>query len=170
MPLLTTLCRAMRVNPMVLIRRVSELKTVDYDLAVTFVFPDTKLKTYRRLVQHVGWQFNTQLMCSECFGEPMSKYLLFGKIAEPELIVINFNDPLFARMNDVNRGQEEVRTPKSRTLDPTTKQMGNWQDENPKVASGITEFEKRNWRLESLQRTPWKVSRGPFDQASVTRS
>ena len=54
MPLLTTLCRAMRVNPLVLIRRVSELKTVDYDLAVTFVFPDTKLKTYRRLVQHVG--------------------------------------------------------------------------------------------------------------------
>ena len=64
-------------------------------------------------------------MCSECFSEPMSNYLQFGKIAEPELKLINFNDPLFARMNDVNRGQEEVRTPKSRTLDPTTKQMGN---------------------------------------------
>ena len=58
------------------------------------------------------------------FGEPMSKYLLFGKIAEPELIVINFNDQLFAGMNDMDRGHEEVRTPNSGTLDPTTKQMG----------------------------------------------
>ena len=54
MPLLTDLSLAMRTNPLALIRGDTEFMTVIYCPAVTFVFPDVKVKAYRRSVLHLN--------------------------------------------------------------------------------------------------------------------
>ena len=52
MPLLTDLSLAMRIDPLALIRGVTEIVTVIYGPAVTFAFPDVKVEAYRRSVLH----------------------------------------------------------------------------------------------------------------------
>ena len=48
LPLLTDLSLAMRIDPLALIRGVTEFVTVIYGPAVTFAFPDVKVEAYRR--------------------------------------------------------------------------------------------------------------------------
>ena len=48
MPLLTDLSLAMRIDPLALIRGVTEFVTVIYGSAVTFAFPDVQVEAYRR--------------------------------------------------------------------------------------------------------------------------
>ena len=54
MPLLTDLSLAMRTEPLALIRGATEFVTVIYGPAVTFAFPDVKVKAYRRSVMHLN--------------------------------------------------------------------------------------------------------------------
>ena len=54
MPLLTDLRLAMRIDPLVLIRGVSEFAFVMYGPAVTFGFPDSRVGTYRKSVLHLN--------------------------------------------------------------------------------------------------------------------
>ena len=54
MPLLTDLSLAMRTDPLALIRGAKEFVTVIYGPAVTFAFPDVKVKAYRRSVLHLN--------------------------------------------------------------------------------------------------------------------
>ena len=53
----------------------------------------------------------------------MSEELLFAKISEPEMTVINFDDHLRDRMGEVDRGQIEV-FPKLWNLRPYDKTIG----------------------------------------------
>ena len=113
MPLLTDLSLAMRTDPLALIRGATEFVTVIYGPAVTFAFPDVKVEAYRRSVLHLnlisavdGSALN---WCEQhVLRELMSDDLLFAKISEPEITVINFDNHFRDRMGEVERGPIEV--------------------------------------------------------------
>ena len=117
-PLLTDLSLAMRTDPLALIRGATEFVTAIYGPAVTFAFPDVKVEAYRRSVLHLnlisavdGSALN---WCEQqAIREIMSEDLLFAKILEPEITVMNLGD----RMGEVDRGHIEV-FPKLLTLRP----------------------------------------------------
>ena len=113
MPLLTDLSLAMRIDPLALIRGVTEFVTVIYGPAVTFAFPDVKVEAYRRSVLHLNLisavDGSTLNWCEQhALRELMSEDLLFAKISEPEMTVINFDDHFCDRMGEVERGHIEV--------------------------------------------------------------
>ena len=128
MPLLTDLSLAMRTDPLALIRGATEFVTVIYGPAVTFAFPDVKVEAYRRSVLHLnlisavdGSALN---WCEQhVLRELMSEDLLFAKISEPEMTVINFDDHFRDRMGEVERGHIEV-FPKLWNLRPYDKTNG----------------------------------------------
>ena len=113
MPLLTDLSLAMRTNPLALIRGATEFVTVIYGRAVTFAFPDVKVEAYRRSVLHLNLisavDGSVLNWCEQhVLRELMGEDLLFGKIAEPEMTVVNFDDRFRDRMGEVERGHIEV--------------------------------------------------------------
>ena len=130
-PLLTDLSLAMRTDPLALIRGAREFVTVIYGPAVTFVFPEVKVEAYRRSVLHLnlisavdGSALNCALKCTQhALREMMSEDLLFGKISEPEMTVINFDDRFRDSMEEVDRGHIEV-FPKLWNLRPYDKTNG----------------------------------------------
>ena len=112
-PLLTDLSLAMRTDPLALIRRATEFVTVIYGPAVTFAFPDVKVEAYRRSVLHLNLisavDGSVLNWCEQnVLQELMSEGLLFAKISEPEITVINFDDHFRDRMGEVDRGHIEV--------------------------------------------------------------
>ena len=128
MPLLTDLSLAMRTDPLALIRGVTEFVTVIYGPAVTFAFPDVKVEAYRRSVLHLNLisavDGRTLNWCEQhALRELMSEDLLFAKISEPEMTVINFDDHFCDRMGEVERGHIEV-FPKLWNLRPYDKTNG----------------------------------------------
>ena len=113
MPLLNDLTLAMRTDPIALIKGATEFVTVIYGTAVTFAFPDVKLEAYRRSVLHLnlisavdGSALNWYEQ--HVLREIMSKDLLFAKISEPEMTVVNFDDHFSDCMGEVDRGHIEV--------------------------------------------------------------
>ena len=128
MPLLTDLSLAMRIDPLALIRGVTEFVTVIYGPAVTFAFPDVKVEAYSRSVLHLNLisavDGSTLNWCEQhALRELMSEDLLFAKISEPEMTVINFDDHFCDRMGEVERGHIEV-FPKLWNLRPYDKTNG----------------------------------------------
>ena len=128
MPLLTDLSLAMRTDPLALIRGVTEFVTVIYGPAVTFAFPDVKVEAYRRSVLHLNLisavDGSTLNWCEQhTLRELMSEDLLFAKISEPEMTVINFDDHFRDRMGEVERGHIEV-FPRLWNLRPYDKMNG----------------------------------------------
>ena len=128
MLLLTDLSLAMRTDPLALIRGVTEFVTVIYGPAVTFAFPEVKVEAYRRSVLHLnlisavdGSALNWCVQ--HTLRELMSEDLLFAKISEPEMTVINFDDHFRDRMGEVERGHIEV-FPKLWNLRPYDKTNG----------------------------------------------
>ena len=128
MPLLTDLNFAMRTDPLALIRGATEFVRVIYGPAVTFAFPDVKVEAYRRSVLHLnlisavdGSALN---WCEQhVLRELMSKDLLFAKLSEPQMTVINFDDHFRDCMGEVERGHIEV-FPKLWNLRPYDKTNG----------------------------------------------
>ena len=113
MPLLTDLSLAMRTDLLALIRGATEFMTVIYGPAVTFAFPDVKVEAYRRSVLHLnlisavdGSALNWYEQ--HVLRELISEDLLFAKISEPEMTVVNFDDHFRDRMGEVDRGHLEV--------------------------------------------------------------
>ena len=128
MPLLTDLSLAMRTGPLALIRGALEFVTVTDGPAVTFAFPDVKVEAYRRSVLHLNLVLavdgSVLNWCEQhVLRELMSEDLLFGKIAEPEMTVVNFDDHFRDRMGEVGRGHIEV-FPKLWNLRPYDKTNG----------------------------------------------
>ena len=83
--------------------------TVIYGPAVTFSLADVKVEAYRRSVQHLilisAVDRSVLNWCEQyVLRELMSEDLLFGKIAESEMTVINFDDHFRDRMGEVERG------------------------------------------------------------------
>ena len=113
MPLLTDLSLAMKIDPLALISGATEFVTVIYGPAVTFAFPDVKVEAYMGSVLHLnlisavdGSALN---WCEQhVLRELMSEDLLFAKISEPEMTVVNFDDHFRDRMGEVNKGHIEV--------------------------------------------------------------
>ena len=96
-PLLTDLSLAMRTDPLALIGGATEFVTVINSPAVTFAFPNVKVEAYRRSVLHLNLisavDGSTLNWCEQyALREFMSEDLLFAKISEPEITVINFDD------------------------------------------------------------------------------
>ena len=109
MPLLTDLSLAMRTDPLALIRGATEFVKVIYGPAVTFAFPDFKVEAYRMSVLHLNLisavDGSVLNLCDQhVLRELMSEDLLFGKIAEPEMMVVNFDDHFRDCMGEVERG------------------------------------------------------------------
>ena len=112
-PLLTNFCLALRSDPMEMIRTLGEAVTCVYGPAVTYAFPDRLVSAYRHSVVHVnlirvldGTALN---WCrQEDLRARMSETVLFGKIKDPELIVLNFRGQLQCRMEGKREGQIEV--------------------------------------------------------------
>ena len=128
MPLLTDLSSAMRTDPLGLIRGATEFVTVINGPAVTFAFPDVKMEAYRRSLLHLNLisavDGSVLNWCAQHVSrELMSKDLLFGKIAETEMTVVNFDDHFRDRMGEVERGHIEV-FPKLWNLRPYDKTNG----------------------------------------------
>ena len=113
MPLLTDLSLAMRTGPLALIRGATEFVTVIYGPAVTFAFPDVKVEAYRRSVLHLNLisavDGSVLNWCERhVLRELMSEDLLFGKIADAEKTLVNFDDLFRDCMGEVERGHFEV--------------------------------------------------------------
>ena len=128
MPLLTDLSFAMRTDPLALIRGATEFVTVIYGPAVMFAFPDVKVEAYRRSVLHLNLitavDGSALSWCEQhVMRELMSEDLLFARISEPEMTVVNFDDHFRDRMGEVDRGHIEV-FPKLWNLRPYDKTNG----------------------------------------------
>ena len=128
MPLLTDLSLAVRTDPLALIRGATEFVTVIYGPAVTFAFPDVKVEAYRRSVLHLNLisavDGSVLNWCEQhVLRELMSEDLLFGKIAEPKMTVVNFDDHFRDRLGEVEIGHIEV-FPKLWNLRPYEKKNG----------------------------------------------
>ena len=144
MRLLTDLSLAMRIDPLALIRGATEFVTVIYGPVVTFAYPDVKVEAYRRSLLHLNLisavDGSVLNWCEQqVLLELMSEDLLFGKIAEPEMMVVNFDDHFRDRMGEVERGQIEV-FPKLWNLRP--------YDKNSSSHCGIPQGERGNERLD----------------------
>ena len=113
MPLLTDLSLAMRTDPLALNRGATEFVAVIYGPAVTFAFPDVKVEAYRRSVLHLNLisavDGSAPNWCEQhVLRELMSEDLLFAKISEPEMTVVNFDHHFRDRMGEMGRGHLEV--------------------------------------------------------------
>ena len=87
----------MRIDPLVLIRRFSEFVTLMHGLALTFAFRGPEVGKYRRSVPHPSLisvvDGSTLNWCvRNVLREAVSEGILFGRIAEPEMAAINFNN------------------------------------------------------------------------------
>ena len=123
-PLLTDLCLAMRSDPVGVIRGLEEVVTCIYGPAVTYAFPDPLVAAYRNSVVHVSlisWLDGTALNWprQEVLRARMTNTVLFGKVKDPELVVLNFRGQLQCRMGQKREGPIETY-PKFWNLNPLT--------------------------------------------------
>ena len=119
---MTDLCLAMRFDPLGMIRGLGEVVTCIYGSAVAYAFSDPLLGAYRHSVAHVslisvldGTALN---WCrQEELRARMSDTVLFGKVKDPELMVLNFRGQLQCRMGGKREGPIEAY-PKFWNLNP----------------------------------------------------
>ena len=128
MPLLTDLAVMMRIDPLALIHGLREFVTVVYGPVMSFVFPDVQVKAYRNSVLYVNMV--SVVDCSvlnwveqkELSGLA-SDDRLFGRIAEPGWVLMDFNNNFKCKM-----GREDLShiqfNPKLWNLRPVVKDSG----------------------------------------------
>ena len=103
MPLLTDLAVMMRIDPLALIYGLREFVTVVYGPVMSFAFPDGKVKAYTNsvlyvnLVSVVDCSVLTWVEQRELRGLA-SDDRLFGRIAEPGWVLMDFNNHFKCRM------------------------------------------------------------------------
>ena len=97
MPLLRDLEVMMRIDPLALIHGLREFVTVVYRPVMSFVFPDVQVKAYRNYVLYVN--LVSVVDCSVLNWEEQmelrgltSDDRLFGRIAEPGWVLMDFNN------------------------------------------------------------------------------
>ena len=128
MPLLTGLAVLMRIDPLALVHRLREFVTVVYGPVMSFAFPDVQVKAYRNsvlcvnLVSVVDCSVLNWVEQRELRGLA-SDDRLFGRIAEPGWVLMNFNNHFKCRM-----GREFLShiqfNPKLWNLRPVVKDTG----------------------------------------------
>ena len=87
----------MRTDPLALIRGATEFVTVIYGPAITFAFRDVKVEAYRRSVLHLNLisalDGSVLIWCEQhVLRELMLEEILFAKLSEPEMTVVNFDE------------------------------------------------------------------------------
>ena len=128
MPLLTDLAVMMRIDPLALNNGLREFVIVVYGLVMSFVFPDVQVKAYRNSVLYVN--LVSVVDCSELNWVEQrelrglaSDDRLFGRIAEPGWVLMDFNNNFKCRM-----GREDLShiqfNPKLWNLRPVVKDSG----------------------------------------------
>ena len=125
MPLLTDLCVAMRSDPLGMIRRVREVVNCNYGPAVTYALPDPLVTGYRHSVVYVSLisilDVTALNWCrQEDLRAQMSETVLFGKMKDPELKVLNFRGQLQCRLGGGLEGPIEAYS-KFWNMNPVTK-------------------------------------------------
>ena len=128
MPLLTDLAVMMRIDPLALIHRLREFVTVVYGPVKSFAFPDVQVKAYRNSVLFVNLVSVVDCSVLNWVEQRELRGLasddrLFGKIAEPGWMLMDFNNHFKCRM-----GREDLShiqfNPKLWNLRPVVKDSG----------------------------------------------
>ena len=128
MPLLIDLAVMMRIDPLALIHGLWEFVTVVYGPVMSFVFPDVQVKAYRNSVLYVNLVSVVDCSVLNWVEQRELRGLasddrLFGRIAEPGWVLMDFNNHFKCRM-----GREELShiqfNPKLWNLRPVVKDTG----------------------------------------------
>ena len=128
MPLLTDLAVTMRIDPLALIHGLREFVTVVYGPVMSFAFPEVQEKAYRNSVLYVNLVSVLDCTVLNWVEQKELRGLasddrLFGRIAEPGWVLMDFNNNLKCRM-----GREDLShvqfNPKLWNLRPVVKDSG----------------------------------------------
>ena len=128
MPLLTGLAVMMRIDPLALIHGLREFVTVVYGPVMSFAFPDVQVKAYRNFVLYVNLVSTVDCSVLNWVEQRELRGLasddrLFGRIAEPVWVLMDFNIHFKCRM-----GREDLShiqfNPKLWNLRPVVKDSG----------------------------------------------
>ena len=128
MPLLTDLAVMMRIDPLALVHGLREFATVVYGPVMSFVFPDVQVKAYRNSVLYVNLVSVVDCSVLNWVEQKELRGLasddrLFGRIAEPGWMLMDFNNNFKCRM-----GREDLShvqfNPKLWNLRPVVKDSG----------------------------------------------
>ena len=132
---------------------------------MTLGFPDSRVGTYRRSVLHLNLvsviDGSTLNWCAQkVLGDAMSKDLLFYKIAEPELIAVNFNNQFRDRIGEVERGHFEVypKMWKLRSHDKTNGEVSRI----PKLLTAYQKLRKETEDWNYFRRLPEEIPEYPL--------
>ena len=128
MPLLTDLAVMMRIDPLALIHGLLEFVTVVYGLVMSFAFPDVQVKAYRNSVLHVNLVSVVDCSVLNWVEQRELRGLasddrLFGRIAEPGWMLMDFNNHFKCRMGRENLSHIQFN-PKLWNLRPVVKHSG----------------------------------------------
>ena len=98
MPLLTDQAVMMRIDRLALIHGLREFVTVVHGPVMSFVFPDVQVKAYRNSVLYVNLVSVVDLVEQKELRGLASDDRLFGRIAEPGWVLMDFNNNFKCRM------------------------------------------------------------------------
>ena len=109
MPLLTDLAVMMRIDPLALIHGLREFVTVVYGPVMSFVFPDVQVKAYRNYVLYVNLVSVVDCSVLNWVEQKELRGLasddrLFGRIAEPGWVLMDFNNNFKCRFQQQLQG------------------------------------------------------------------
>ena len=128
MPLLTDLAVMMRIDPLALIHGLREFVTVVYGPVMSFAFSDVQVNAYRNSVLYVN--IVSVLDCSKLNWVEQKKLRglssddrLFGRIAEPGWVLMDFNNNFKCRMGRKDLSHVQFN-PKLWNLRPVVKDSG----------------------------------------------
>ena len=128
MPLLTDLAVMMRIDPLALIHGLREFVTVMYGPVMSFAFPDVQVKAYGNSVLYVNLVSVVDCSVLNWVEQKELRGLasddrLFGRIAEPGWVLMDFNNNFKCGM-----GREDLShvqfNPKLSNLRPVIKDSG----------------------------------------------
>ena len=128
MPLLTDLAVMMRIDQLALTHGLREFVTVVYGPVMSFAFPDVQVKAYKNSVLYVNLVSVVDCSLLNWVEQKVLRGLasddrLFGRIAEPGWVLMDFNNNFKCRM-----GREDLShvqfSPKLWNLRPVVKDSG----------------------------------------------
>ena len=128
MPLLTDLAVMMRIDPLALVHGLREFVTVVYGPVISFVFPDVQVKAYRNSVLYVNLVSVADCSALNWVEQKELRGLasddrLFGRIAEPCWMLMDFNNKFKCRMGREDLSHVQFK-PKLWNLRPVVKDSG----------------------------------------------
>ena len=136
-PLLTDPAVMIRIDPLALVHGLREFVTVVYGPVMSNVFPDVQVKAYRNSTFYVNLIAVEECSVVNWVEQKKLRGLtsderLFGRVAEPGWMLMDFNDNLKCRMGGDDLSHIQLN-PKRWNLRPVVKDSG----EGPSLAGSI---------------------------------